>query len=184
MRIVDEAETVAWFAAKGFGDLGGLPSLSSVVLSSIFPRKATYWVTDLAARKKTAMARMLADRFCESGGGMLWIDEWGIWPSCENMTLFEGYRKSLDETRWLIDSPGHIFATEDRDTVFSLLSLALYFIWGGILASSSGDMAVRFSHDEWIDVFARGGAESGDELFSSMAFWPGNQHEWMLSKFG
>lgn len=177
MRIVDEAETVDWFLARGLVGLDGLRSQVTYSLRSTFPSMATFYVTELGARKKTALAKMLAARFCESGGGMLWIVEWGVWPSCENFALFYGYRKSLDETRLLDDSPGHIFTASDKETVFSLLSVAFYFIWGGVLSDMSGDVVLRFSHDESIDVFAGGDAESDNELLAVMAHWTGNQHD-------
>lgn len=167
MRIVDKAEAIQWLSSRGMTDSQGR------VLEAAFPRKATHYLPGDSGRK-TAIAKALGHRLSKLDESILWIDEWGIWPDCENWPLFEGYRRSLGERRLLDDSPGHIFVPSDEDTVFSLLSMVLYFSWGAVFASSSGE-AIRISHDEWVDVYGKNPTESEDDIFA-VAKWFIEEH--------
>jgi hypothetical protein len=71
------------------------------------------------------------------------------------MALFNGYRRSLGETRHVVDSPGHIFEQSDLQYLECLLDLALYFYWDSILIEGAGSLVVRTSHDEWFDVCSK-----------------------------
>jgi hypothetical protein len=84
----------------------------------------------------------------------MWIGEIGIWPSSENLELFEGYRRSLGETRPLHEAPLHEFGTEDYAALECLLDLVLYFIWDASLIDVSNGTTFHISHDEWIAVLA------------------------------
>src|SRR5690349_6003996 len=59
---------------------------------------------------------------------MLWITEWGVWPSCEHMPLFIALRERFDEKRTVMEAPGCLFATPEDDGL-SFLSVASLFLW-------------------------------------------------------
>ncbi|MHB1131520.1 MAG: hypothetical protein ACYC4L_03945 [Chloroflexota bacterium] len=164
MRTVDKAEAIAWLSSRALTNSDGRS------LPSAFARQATFSIPHDSGAK-TSIARELAYRFAQSdevSESILWIDEYMIWPSAENWHLFDSYRRSLGEGRPLWERPGHLLAPSDADTMFALLSMVLYFVWGAVLASSSGEMLVRISHDEWMDVFGKQVAPSDDDLFAAL----------------
>lgn len=170
MRIVDKTEAMEWLSLRGITDSEGR------IAKSLFPRQATRYI-EKDSGAKTGFARVLASHFSEFDESMLWIDEWGIWPTSENHDLFNGYRQSLGETRPVRDRPAHICTPTDEAAVFSLLSMVLYFVWGAVLAASSGEVVVRISHDEWVDVYAKDVTEHEEDLFATVKAWTEGQPE-------
>lgn len=148
MKFVDRVDSIQWLSSRGLSDGEGN------VLSSKFAKKAWYLVPEDSGAK-TIIARALALQFKQFGEGLLWIDEYLVWPSAENWPLFDGYRRSLGEGRPLWERQGHIFTPSDNDALFALLSMTLYFVMGAKLAPSSGELLIRISHDEYIDVYSR-----------------------------
>ena len=71
------------------------------------------------------------------------------------MALFDGYRKSLGESRCIHAAPGHIFAESDLPQLECIIGLALYFYWDASLFDGLGTIVVRTSHDEWISIQAK-----------------------------
>lgn len=106
------------------------------------------------AGKKTALARTLVGLLQVKIPGLFWITATGIWPSSENMVLFDGYRKSLGETRPLSAAPGHVFSGTELEQLECLLDLDLYFSWDSILFEGPGGAVLRTSHDEYVSVHA------------------------------
>jgi len=80
------------------------------------------------------------------------IQEHGVWPSCENETLFLKYRSSVSDEGGIDEYPFHIAQPDEAEYVEGLLALSLYFIWGILLLNDTGDVFIRTSHDEWIEV--------------------------------
>jgi hypothetical protein len=74
----------------------------------------------------------------------------------------------------LWESPCHILAPCDEDSAFALLSMVLYFIWGAVFASSSGEV-IRISHDEYVEVYSKDLAESEWDIFA-VADWIIKEH--------
>jgi hypothetical protein len=86
---------------------------------------------------------------------MLWITEWGIWPSSENWHLYYRLRQSYGDQRLLHEAPGHLLLDYERDDLASFLQIAITNGWGGYIASSSADSWYAFfSHDEYIEFHA------------------------------
>lgn len=105
--------------------------------------------------KKTALGRTLVGLMRGKVNGLFWITAAGIWPSSENMALFDGYRQSLGERRPLDAAPGHAFNDSDLTQIECLLDLTLYFSWDSLLFEGPGGVAVRTSHDEFISVYSK-----------------------------
>lgn len=101
---------------------------------------------------KVSLARALKYLLSDLGPTLVWIDEWGIWPSSVHMELFDGYRCGHGEERSLGEAPFHLFAPEDGDELISVLSLALFFVWGAQIVDLDRSVRIRISHDEWIDA--------------------------------
>ena len=118
MKTISEAGCEAWLV----GRLHSAFRWESVEVRH--SHTATYSMPRDTGRK-TALARTFSALADGPGEGLLWITEWGIFPSSENMTLFEGYRRSLNENRNLASAPGHLFGAAYIEQVESLLDLAL-----------------------------------------------------------
>jgi hypothetical protein len=85
---------------------------------------------------------------------LLWITEWGIWPSSENWHLYYKLRQSYGDKRLLEDAPGHLFLKHESEDLASFLQLAILNGWGGYLLTEADFVNVFFSHDEHFDFFA------------------------------
>lgn len=104
--------------------------------------------------RKTALARCLSkllDSF--SGAKFLWITDFDIWPSSENIELFDAYRRSLGEKSTLSEKPCHVFNDGNIVQLECFLDVILYFFWDVIVVDSVGDIALRISNDEYMDIY-------------------------------
>jgi hypothetical protein len=146
MKIISRQECQEWLKAKLARDL------TWETVPTIYPHCVTYRLpTDTG--KKTALAHVVIGSVDVTEMGLLWITAWSIFPSSENMLLFNGYRSSLGETRDVHAAPAHTFGMSDLPNVECLLDLVLYFYWDAILLDGSG-ILVRASHDEYISIHA------------------------------
>jgi len=109
------------------------------------------------AGRRTHLARLLASAFHDAAEGLLWIDEYGIWPSSENRTIFTALRRAFDETRALREAPGHVFSPEDSELLQALIAIVLYFSWGARLFRNDGMLRIRISHDEYVECEGNSG---------------------------
>lgn len=148
MRIIDKEKTKNWLSSRRLLDPEGSLSLSG------FFKIGSYRIPPDSG-KKTILSRIIASFFELEGESLLWINEYGIWPSCEDWTLFEGFRKSLGEHSSLFEKPGHIFSKQDLDFVSSFIAMTLYFCWGAIIVSTNKSLLVRISHDEMLDIYSK-----------------------------
>ena len=85
---------------------------------------------------------------------LLWITEWGIWPSSENWHLYYKLRQSYGDIQLLDEAPGHLFLKHESEDLASFLQLAMQNGWGGYLLTEADYVNVFFSHDEYFDFFA------------------------------
>lgn len=85
---------------------------------------------------------------------LLWITEWGIWPSSENWHLYYKLRHCYGDQRLLEEAPGHLFLKHESEDLASFLQLAILNGWGGYLLAEADYVNVFFSHDEYFDFFA------------------------------
>lgn len=86
---------------------------------------------------------------------LLFITEWGIWPSSENWHLYYKLRQSYGDTRLLQDAPGHLFLGHETEDLASFLQLSMLNGWGGYVLTQADYVNSFFSHDEYIDFFAK-----------------------------
>jgi len=144
-----------WLVAKGVLDKEGGVALAGA------GEAASFRIPGDSGRK-TALARRLLEPFAKQGEALLWIREYGTWPSSEDPRLFAGFRMSLGERKTLADAPGHLFTDTDMAAVASMLGMVLYFSWGAIAASPGGGVLVEISHDEMLDIFVQTGSTELD----------------------
>ncbi|HEY3444988.1 MAG TPA: hypothetical protein VGK67_01440 [Myxococcales bacterium] len=110
------------------------------------------------AGRRTALSRVMSLWFKQDGDVLLVIDEWGLYPACEDLNLFTRFRQSYGEGRNLREAPGHLIKADEREALRSLVALMLYFVWGGSLLSRTMGLLVQISHDDTIGVFAKDAA--------------------------
>lgn len=91
---------------------------------------------------------------------LLFVTEWGIWPSSENWHLYYKLRQNYGDNRLLNDAPGHLFLEHETEDLASFLQIAMLNGWGGYVLTEANYINAFFSHDEYIDFFA----ENSDNL--------------------
>lgn len=84
---------------------------------------------------------------------LLFITEWGIWPSSENWHLYYKLRQAYGDDRLLHEAPGHLFLEHEAEDFSSFLQLSLLNGWGGYVLTEANYVNAFFSHDEYIDFF-------------------------------
>ena len=85
---------------------------------------------------------------------LLWLTEWGIWPSSENWHLYYKVRQSYRDSRLLHEAPGHYFLDYEVEDLATILQVAMLNGWGGYVLTAANYLNAFFSHDEYIDFFA------------------------------
>lgn len=85
---------------------------------------------------------------------LLWVTEWGIWPSSENWHLYYKLRQTYGDQRLLQETPGHLFLEHEAEDLASFLQIAMLNGWGGYVLTQANYVNAFFSHDEYIDFFA------------------------------
>ena len=115
----------------------------------------THFPTPPDAGRRVALARILWNTFSDRSERLLWVTEWGVWPSSEHMPLYVSLRQALGDKRRLIDAPGHLFQLGEDDNGLSFLIVAALFYWDVYLLGAGGDFAAFLSHDEYCVVLSR-----------------------------
>ncbi len=117
--------------------------------SSAEPHSVTFWYPPNPADMAFVW---LANESSYREPTLLWITEWGIWPSSENWHLYYRLRQSYGENQLLHTAPGHYFQNFEMDDLASFLQVSVTNGWGGyILPASTHGPTAFFSHDEYID---------------------------------
>ena len=132
------------------------------------------WLADRQRRKPDSVPGIHADRirypsephrflcFAHSISGslaygeqaLLWITEWGIWPSSENWHLYYKLRQTYDDQRLLDEAPGHLFLEDEVEDLTSFLQITMLNGWGGYVLTHANHVNAFFSDDEYIEFFA------------------------------
>jgi hypothetical protein len=86
---------------------------------------------------------------------LVWVTDWGVWPSSERPHIFDRFRASYGEHRTLVDVPAHVFRTGEYEDAQSLVTLCVLFLWD-VFVVGTGGATLHFSHDEHGWVGGRG----------------------------
>ena len=101
------------------------------------------------AGRRVALSRLLWNLVSLGQAEMLlWVQLWGVWPSCEHMPILTALRSSLGEARTLDEVPGHVFREGENEDAVSFLTVAILFLWDTWLLAGDGKRALLLSHDE------------------------------------
>ena len=99
-------------------------------------------------------ARTIASSITFQGPCLLWITEWAIWSSSENLHLYYRLRQSYHDTRLISEAPGHLFLGHETIDLASFLQIAMLNGWGGHVLTAADYVNAFFSHDEFIDFYS------------------------------
>lgn len=87
---------------------------------------------------------------------LLWIREWGIWPSSEDWPAYYAERGVHGERRSLEVAPGHLAVSEDREALLTFLRITLKNAWEAyaipVVTGHWNGRWVHASHDEFAEV--------------------------------
>jgi hypothetical protein len=83
---------------------------------------------------------------------LVWVTDWGIFPSNENLHLFYRLRQTYGETRLLQEAPGHLCLDFESAEVVTLVHLGMLFGWDLHLIPASGYARAFVCHDEWAEI--------------------------------
>jgi hypothetical protein len=100
-------------------------------------------------------AKWISESLTQTRPALLWITEWGIWPSSENWHLYSKLRQTFGDSRLLHESPGHYFLNHETSDLASFLQIAMLNGWGGYVLTEADYVNVFFSHDEYIDFYSK-----------------------------
>jgi len=101
------------------------------------------------------LAHWIASELTYRRPTLLWITEWGIWPSSENWHLYYRMRQTYGDSRLLHEAPGHLCLDYEVEDLASFLQMAMLNGWGGYILTEADYVNAFFSHDEYIDFFAK-----------------------------
>lgn len=107
-------------------------------------------------------AHWIASELTYRKPSLLFITEWGIWPSSENWHLYYKLRQTYGDNRLLHEAPGHLFLEHEAEDLASFLQLSMLNGWGGYILTEANYANAFFSHDEYIDFFGDDSANLTD----------------------
>ena len=144
MRFYTKEECEDWLRGRGRPKPDAVPDVKRERFG--YPKEAYRIFT---------MAHWVATSLTCQQPALLWITEWGIWPSSENWHLYYKLRQSYGDPRLLHEAPGHLFLEHESEDLASFAQLAMLNGWGGYILTHADYVNAFFSHDEYIDFFAK-----------------------------
>jgi len=126
MRCITNSECLEWLEEHAIdaSTPEGCPEVvRGYVVSFAAPRDA---------RAQGFLARDLVAWLGAFETGFFWLTDWPFYEPDE-MAIISGLRRAHGEQRHLIDAPGHIFESSERDQLIGWVSLMINFGWDGYL---------------------------------------------------
>jgi hypothetical protein len=142
VRFLSPAECEAWCHARGFPVAEGEPTPS-------FPDPIEFQIPSDSGRR-VALSRLLwASLAQQSPESLLWVTQYGVWPSGQHRPLADSARAAWGATAPIREQPGHLVLPGESDDGLSVLVLAALFLWDVWLLPGGAQRAVHLSHDEF-----------------------------------
>src|ERR1700733_8285058 len=79
---------------------------------------------------------------------LLWITEWGIWPSSETWPLYYKLLRAYSDGGLPHEAPRHLCLEHETEDLASFLQVAMQSGWGGYILTEADYVNAFFSHDE------------------------------------
>lgn len=104
---------------------------------------------DQSTREIAFLARDAFQHFAKSEQIVLWVVEWGIWPSEEDWNVVNFLRSNVgEEKRALSEAPALVFGRDELQFLPPLIRLCVNFGWGIAIYCDSKEW-IGVSHDGW-----------------------------------
>ena len=153
MQFLHLNELTEWCAERGAETTGAGITLAAPA------RLAHGYRGRYANGQRSGREPMTADALVAALGewqeALLWITEWGVWPSSENWPRYYAARGDRGERLSLDAKPGHLFAASETSDLALFLMLVMEQAWGAHLlvidAAGSLTRHITISHDEWFE---------------------------------
>ncbi len=87
--------------------------------------------------------------FSTESRSLVWITEWGVWPSIDLAGDFIALRTAAGEGRPLGEIPAQLIGRNDFDYLCSVVSIAVESLWDVQVIAGRGHKRLFYSHDEW-----------------------------------
>ena len=102
---------------------------------------------------KGHLARMVSYDLIEGQPCLVRVYDTDVWQPSENISLFDRLITGFGIER--CDDRDRLFQLEagESEELFGILSLALYFIWSIDVYCKKPSICLRFSHDEFVEVY-------------------------------
>lgn len=127
----------------------------------------TIYLHDLSFTRLTWLSQFIANTLAGSDETLLWVTQWGIWSSSENLHLFYKLRNSYGEFRQLFNAPGHLFSKYEIPDLATFIQLALIFGWDFHVLGVPTYITGFGSHDEFFD-FRSDNPQGCDEIKNAL----------------
>jgi len=143
MKVLTKDECQQWCERLGLG--------VSEFGTPVFPSQPAPTDFDIPsdAGRRVALAREHLATFRDSPEVLVWMTEWGVWPSSERMHMFDRFRLSYGLNSPLIEHPGHLLARVEFETTSSLATFAILFLWDCYVVASDRRAMLFYCHDEF-----------------------------------
>ena len=107
--------------------------------------------------KKTFLANLLVSEFLQDTPIALFIQEHGVWESCENEFLFTAFRdlaagRPLSEASRVDDAPVLVFESSEAKLFESFFAITTYFYWDAIGIPQDQKLLIKTSHDAFFSI--------------------------------
>lgn len=106
------------------------------------------WRIPSDAGRKMSLSKHIFSSLVWDDGGVLLITGHGVWPSCENMLLFDGFRRNLGEERSVDEAPGHLIEINSAAEAEATFALGLYYMWDMLLVNARDKLVIHVDHHE------------------------------------
>jgi len=150
MRFLSDAESRQWVAERQVSiDDRGRPAAYSANHHHL------QFQLPASIGQFTALCRFLGSCLEPRASCLLWITEWGVWPSAENWHLYYRLRESHGDRRLLNEAPGHLLLIYEEAELVSFVEIGLLAGWDihlipHLTYGDTDTARVFISHDGWI----------------------------------
>jgi len=144
MQYLTADESRAWAVRRGYP-----VNASNGRLSESEVRDPIRFDVPEDAGARVILARVLWEAAGQGASEVLvWVTDWGVWPSGEHPPLAEAARRGFGAERPMHETPGHLARSGDDDAALGVLCMAVLFLWDCWVLPADGRPAVFVSHDE------------------------------------
>lgn len=156
MVILNDVECVEWLTRRNvdFKDADrsqgsdGFVSLPEVGYGAEFEVPADAWTQLMLAHSLSKLP--------EGRDVFLWVTSWALYSEKER-EVFDSFRQSHGEHRWLIDAPGHLLdlsGSGERWILAEILLFMMAFNWEGFVIQGNKETIIWMA-DEIIEIVAQ-----------------------------